>query len=140
MSSDQPVRRTDASRPTSHRRRVLLMIALGILPLLVLAAANLDRQVQEGEALVARDRVALATAAALTVSGFVDTSFATLQTLAATPTLSDPTSRPELTELLRQARRGRLTSRSHRLVSPRWLERRARRSRSAASDPEHTRS
>src|SRR5258708_3898073 len=105
MSSDQPVRPTAADRPTSHRRRVLLMIALGILPLLVLAAANLDRQVQEGEALVARDRVALATAAALTVSGVVDTSFATLRTLAATPTLSDPTSRPELTVLLRQARR-----------------------------------
>src|SRR5258708_33773171 len=105
MSSGQTDRRTAAGRGTSRRQGVLLMIALGILPLLVLAAANLDRQVQEGEALVARDRVALATAAALTVSGFVDTSFAPLRTLAATPTLSDPTSRPELTNLLRQARR-----------------------------------
>ncbi|HEX8967628.1 MAG TPA: ATP-binding protein [Chloroflexota bacterium] len=89
---------------TWQRSRVLASIALGILPLLLLAAANLWRQVQEGEQRVAEDRIALARAAALTVSGFVDTSFATLQTLAATPTLANPTSRPELTDLLTRAR------------------------------------
>lgn len=103
MSADQPVMPAATQRDRSQRRRVVIPIALGIIPLLVLAAANLQRQVQEGEALVARDRVALATAAALTVSGFVDTSFATLQTLAATPTLSNPTRGSELAELLRKA-------------------------------------
>src|SRR5205823_8725210 len=92
---------TREPRPTSWRRsRILISIAIGILPMVVLAAANLWRQVQEGEQRVEQDRIALARAAALTVSGFVYTSFASLQTLAATPTIADPTPRPELTDLL----------------------------------------
>ena len=87
-----------------QRLRLTGVVVLGILPLLVLAAANLGRQVREGEASVTEDRIALARAAALTVSGFVDTSFATLQTLASTPTLANPTPRPELTSLLGRAR------------------------------------
>jgi signal transduction histidine kinase len=86
------------------RSRVLAAIALGLLPLVLLAAANLSRQVQQGEERVTEDRVALARAAALTVSGFVDTSFATLKALAVTPTLADANPRPALTNLLRQAR------------------------------------
>ncbi len=69
------------ARPRSQRLRLLAMIAVGVLPLVLLAAANLGRQVQEGERRVSDERIALARAAALTVSGFVDTSFATLQTL-----------------------------------------------------------
>jgi signal transduction histidine kinase len=90
--------------PTFQRLRLAGTIAIAVLPLVVLAAANLGRQVQEGEARVTQDRIALARAAALTVSGFVDTSFATLQTLASTSTLADPTPRPELTALLHRAR------------------------------------
>jgi signal transduction histidine kinase len=88
----------------TQRFRILALIAVGILPLLVLAGANLTRQVQEGEQRVAEDRIALSRAAALTVSGFVDTSFATLQALAATSTVADPTPRPALTDLLNNAR------------------------------------
>src|SRR5437773_401125 len=87
-----------------RRSRILVSIAIGILPMVVLAAANLWRQVQEGEQRVEQDRIALARAAALTVSGFVDTSFATLQTLSATSTVADPTPRQELTDLLNRAR------------------------------------
>src|SRR6266545_7452592 len=92
------------AKPVSQRLRVLGAIALGVLPLVLLAAANLGRQVQEGERRVGEDRIALARAAALTVSGFVDTSFATLQTLAVTPTLVDATVRLELDTVLRRAR------------------------------------
>src|SRR6266511_5520375 len=92
------------ARPRSQRLRLLAMIAVGVLPLVLLAAANLGRQVQEGERRVGEDRIALARAAALTVSGFVDTSFATLQTLAVTPTLVDATVRLELDTVLRRAR------------------------------------
>jgi signal transduction histidine kinase len=87
-----------------HRWRILVAIAIGVLPLVLLGAANLWRQVQQGEQRVADDRVALARAAALTVSGFVDTSFATVQALALTPTLADPTPRPELSRVLETAR------------------------------------
>src|SRR5438045_7652367 len=87
-----------------HRSRILAAIAIGVLPLVLLAAANLWRQVQQGEQRVADDRVALARAAALTVSGFVDTSFATVKALALTPTLADPTPRPDLSSVLTSAR------------------------------------
>jgi signal transduction histidine kinase len=83
---------------------VLAAIAIGVLPLILLAAANLARQVEEGERRVREDRIALARAAALTVSGFLDTSFATLETLAVTPTVADPTVRPQLSDLLGRAR------------------------------------
>jgi signal transduction histidine kinase len=95
---------TARARSIAQHVRLAAIIAISTLPLLALAAANLARQVQEGETRVTQDRIALARAAALTVSGFVDTSFATLQTLAATPTVADPTPRPELDGLLHQAR------------------------------------
>jgi len=95
---------TGRARSIAQRFRLAAIIALSTLPLLSLAAGNLGRQVQEGEARVTQDRIALARAAALTTSGFVDTSFATLQTLAATSTLADPTPRSELDGLLHQAR------------------------------------
>ena len=101
---DTEVGTSNSSAAAWRRSRLLFYIVVGVLPLLLLAAANLWRQVQEGEQRVVEDRIALARAAALTVSGFVDTSFATLQTLAATPTAADPTSRPELTQLLDRAR------------------------------------
>ena len=91
----------DAAR---YRSRILAAIAIGVLPLVVLAAANLWRQVQQGEQRVADDRVSLARAAALTVSGFVDTSFASVKALALTPTLADPTPRPDLSSVLASAR------------------------------------
>ena len=89
---------------TPRRSRILISIAIGILPLVLLAGANLWRQVQEGEQRVEQDRVALARAAALTVSGFVDTSLATLKTLTASSTLANPTPRAELTDMLNRAR------------------------------------
>lgn len=101
---DKRTERLPQRTSISERLRLTGIVIFVIIPLLALAAANLARQVREGEASVTDDRIALARAAALTASGFVDTSFATLETLASTPTLADPTPRPALTNLLHRAR------------------------------------
>ena len=94
-------------RPSGRRRafgsRVLGLVALTTVPLLVLTAFIAQRAAHDSEARVTADRVALARAAALTLSSFVDAQTAAVQALTPTPDVSDPFTRPDLPGFLRRA-------------------------------------
>ncbi len=86
----------------SQRPRVLGLIALATLPVLLLAALSAWRGTREAEALVTRDRVALARAAALTTSSFVEGNLSTVRTLTRTRAMTDPDGYPDLEGFVRQ--------------------------------------
>jgi hypothetical protein len=74
-----------AARRRSARPRVALLIVLTTLPLLLLTALIAWRGARDAESRVEEDRHALAQAAALTVSSWLDAHMASLQTVARTP-------------------------------------------------------
>jgi signal transduction histidine kinase len=94
------------SRPRlGQRPRVLALFALASLPLLALAVVYLWRGVADAEAGVTEERIALARAAALAASSFVDGSLSTLEALARTrdvTTLSNPGDLQVLLDQIRQ--------------------------------------
>src|SRR5215217_5634033 len=94
------------SRPRlGQRPRVLALFALASLPLLALAVVYLWRGVADAEAGVTEERIALARAAALAASSFVDGSLSTLEALARTrdvTTLSNPGDLQMLLDQIRQ--------------------------------------
>jgi signal transduction histidine kinase len=85
-----------AARRRSARPRVALLIVLTTLPLLLLTALIAWRGARDAESRVEEDRHALAEAAALTVSSWLDAHMASLQTVARTPDITDPYNRPDL--------------------------------------------
>ena len=87
-----------------QRRRVLGTIALAALPLLLLAALSLWQSVADLEASIVEQRVDLARAAALAADAFVSGNLSTLQSLALTRDLRDPTVHSEVGRLLDQLR------------------------------------
>ena len=101
---------TDAPRPgsatprLSQRALVLGLFALASLPLLLLAAFYLWRDVADAEAQVTEERIALAGAAALATGAFVEGNLATLEALARTRDFTDPASAGDLEALLERVR------------------------------------
>jgi len=87
-----------------QRPRVLALFALASLPLLLLAVVYLWRGVADAEAGVTEERIALARAAALAASSFVDGSLSTLEALVRTRDVTNPTSPDDLQALLEQVR------------------------------------
>jgi two-component system, OmpR family, sensor kinase len=77
--------RGEAGILLSQRNRILGTLALAIVPLVVLAAVALWRELQDGEAQIAHDRIALARAATLATQSFVDGNLSTARTIAVAP-------------------------------------------------------
>src|SRR5437879_9423309 len=69
----------------SQRLRILRIVALILVPVVAVVVFAIWREVQDGEAQVARERVALARAAALATQAFVDGNLSTVRTMAAAP-------------------------------------------------------
>jgi signal transduction histidine kinase len=102
----------------SQRSRVLSIIFLANLPLLLLALIFVIRAVADGEARIAKERVSLVRAVALTTDAYVETNLSTLQSLALTRAITDPTgptSHPDLPGLL-----ARIDQTNRRFTGP-WL-------------------
>jgi signal transduction histidine kinase len=73
----------------THQRRLVFVVAIGLLPLLALVATFLWRSASENEAQIVRERVRLARAAALVVDVFVKDNVAALEVLGRDPTALD---------------------------------------------------
>jgi len=73
-----------------QRIRVLRAVALAALPLVLVSVWHLWYQVQEDEARLAEERVALARVAAEATDDFIERNLATLQALAVVPSVRDP--------------------------------------------------
>src|SRR5205823_15059303 len=69
----------------SQRLRILRIVALILVPVVAVVVFAIWREVQDGEAQVARDRVALARAAALTTEAFIGGNLSTVRTMARAP-------------------------------------------------------
>jgi signal transduction histidine kinase len=89
-----------ATALNTQRRRVLGLIAAAALPLLLLAAGSAWRAVQDAEARVVEERLALTEAAALVTAAFVENSLSTARTLALAPAFAAPESYPAMDRLL----------------------------------------
>ena len=106
----EPIMRAITAYSKSGRRRSLRLRLLSLvvitmlpLPLLVITAIVARQGARDTEARVTDDRVALARAAALTVSAFIDAQLAAAGALAPTPDVSDPFTRPDLPGFLKRA-------------------------------------
>lgn len=88
----------------SRRRAVLGVFALASLPLLLLGLVNLWREVGDGEARVADERVALARSAAFAINVLVGGDLSTLRGLALTRDLIDRSRHPDLVPILERIR------------------------------------
>src|SRR5205823_135530 len=71
----------------SQRLRILRIVALILVPVVAVVVFAIWREVQDGEAQVARDRVALARAAALATQAFIDGNLSTVRTMARAPAI-----------------------------------------------------
>ncbi|MCC6174223.1 MAG: PAS domain-containing protein [Chloroflexi bacterium] len=80
-----------AAGPLSPRRRVLGIVTLASLPLIALALYGLWLGKASSEARVSEERIAVARAAALTASGFVEGHLSTARSLAQTRSVRDST-------------------------------------------------
>ncbi|MBM2809352.1 MAG: hypothetical protein HW416_111, partial [Chloroflexi bacterium] len=82
--------------PLSYRSRIVRAVALAAVPLMAFAAVVLWRDARAEESRTADDRIALARAAALLTEAFIDGQVSTVQTLAVTSAITDPTLLPDL--------------------------------------------
>jgi hypothetical protein len=79
-----------AVRGSAQRVAVLRALALAALPLVLLSLWHVWRMVQDGEARLAAERIALVRVAAEAADNFLDSNIATLRGLALSPAVRDP--------------------------------------------------